>query len=424
MSNRLLSALAVLVVLGGALLAWHHFYPGHNDDPLNPGQAVVIPDFDGFQRDLASRVTTQFHVPAESVVVAPASYDIGTLLDPVQALPSDSTDCIPAPLPKAVAAEHLFPAYQLSSNTAATTTLGSDALQNISSASLSLAHNSSVTYAIQNVQVQFMDVKTVDQLGALGACGDYVKQHPRVRLIRGLVTGKVSFTLKVDNPSSMSAKVSKLGGVSASTDPNNSTVTVADDQPSEILQMLWVYDPAVTPVAAAAAGPAAAPIVVPTASPSHDPATSGPNLDALKHEQHIEHHTGFPSPGGAAAPAPAAAPPPAPPVPTPAPSQKVAQGQPHVFLQQDASDSSGAGSRIAAALKAAWPEAVVEGRVERIPTAKMPTAIQIRFFNAADQPVAAICRDRLKAATGLEGRIVRIGLAAPAGQLEVWLPRN
>ena len=70
-----------------------------------------------------------------------------------------------------------------------------------------------------------------------------------------------------------------------------------------------------------------------------------------------------------------------------------------------------------------WPEARVEKQVERVSTAKMPSSSQIRFFNAADQNLANICKAHLKAATGLDARIVRVGLTAPAGQLEVWLQK-
>lgn len=358
----LISGLVVVLLLFGGW-AWYHYWSPWRQSKASPS-VIAVSDFDAFQKNLADRVSKQFGVNADSVVVAPAAYDLGWLLDSVQTYPADRTDCVPNPTPLAIAAPHLFPSYRLASNTAATMTLGSDALQQLTNASLGVSHQADLEYSIDNVQVLLMDLKTVDQVTRTGECGDYVSKHPKSRLIRGLVLGKVSFRFATDNPISAEAKLPKIGGISAKSNPNNSTVTVTDDQPSQILEMVSILGPE--------------PIGQNTASVT-----------------------------------PQVTPPPA----------LVPTGGPHVFLQQDKADEPNAGSQIAAKLQANWPGARVETKVERIPTSKMPSTPQVRFFNAGDQALANTCRDRLKAATGIEARVVRIGLVAPAGQLEVWLQK-
>ena len=378
--KSLITPLAVVLVLAALFFAWYLRWSPWKPVPLvNP---VVVNDFDAFQRDLAGRVSREFGVDIDSVVVAPAAYGLGWLLDSVQTYPADSTDCVPTPIPSTIPAPHLFPSYQLASNTAATMTLGSDALQQLTSASLNLSHQAHLVYSIDQVQVLLMDLKSVDQISHVGACGDYVSQHPKTRLIRGLVLGKISFKFSTDNPISAQAKLPKLGGISAKGDPNTSTVTVADDQPSQILEMVSILQ--ATPVATSPAG--SQPII---AHPSKNIHLHGGELTAT-----------------ATAP-----------IPIPAEA-------PHIYFQQDIADQPGTGTAIAEKLHQNWPTAFIEAKVERIPTSKMPSTSQIRFFNAVDQALANTCRDHLKAATDIDARVVRIGLAAPAGQLEVWLQKT
>jgi hypothetical protein len=387
----------IVLVLGAALFAWYrHFNPWHHDNqptvnggkgggPPGPaGPSFATDDFDTFQSNLAKVVSQRFNVDPATVVVAPAAYNLGWLLNAVEALPDDQTDCVPAPMPSPLPAPHLFPSYKLGSNIAATMTLGSDALQQLTSASLNLSHSANLTYSIDDVQVLLMDGKTVESLATAGPCSAYVASHPKTRLIRGLVLGKISFSFTTDNPASAQAKLPKLGGVSANVDPNNSSVIVADNEPSQILEMVSVMVPA-TATAPATAAPPNQPL--PTRMLSH---AARPMTQMSAHGQG----------------------------PTP-----VAPGTPHIYFQQDSADAPGAGAAVAAKLHQNWPNVVIETKVERIPSAKMPSSPQVRFFNAADQDLANQCRDHLKAAAGIDARVVRIGLAAPAGQLEVWLQK-
>lgn len=388
-SKNAKSAISVVVVLLVVIAGWY-FWTVHNRKPPIPGM-----DFDSFQSALAQRIQTKFNVAPGSVVVADVPYDVGTLLDPIQAYPSDDSDCLPKPVPQLREALNLFPSYQLSSQTAAQITLGSNALQSVTSAGLNLTHTNSLKYSIDDVSVQLMDMKTLGQLTATGECGTYVAGHPGVRLIRGVVMGKISFTMSANNPGSVQAQLKSLGGGSVSTNADSSSVTVADQKSTQILQMLAVIE--------------APPQAV---QPDRNPAS-------VDHGHYHHAHPGStpePPPIKVAAPiireaqtAQVASPP-------------IGNFVARVYLQQDAADPPAFGTRFAQALKDNWPKAQVIQQVEKIPSAKMPGGAQVRFFNAADLDIANKCRDHLKS-IGIDARVVRVGLTAPQGQLEVWLPK-
>jgi hypothetical protein len=51
-----------------------------------------------------------------------------------------------------------------------------------------------------------------------------------MRLIRGTVLGKMTFTVKVDNPAKVKAKLAKVGGFSINDNPASSTLSIADNR--------------------------------------------------------------------------------------------------------------------------------------------------------------------------------------------------
>lgn len=92
-----------------------------------------------------------------------------------------------------------------------------------------------------------------------------------------------------------------------------------------------------------------------------------------------------------------------------------------LYIQKDKSDATDVPQLVARALKDGGLRA--NPRVENIATEKMPRFTQVRYFNDADRPTAeraaAVIKSRYP-----DVRIVRIGLPAPSGQLEVWLTRQ
>jgi hypothetical protein len=367
----------VCVVVLVIIVVWH-LWP-RQINPLVPKGSVAagttaqdVGNFDQFQQDLASRVLKEYGAGSAgsdfSVIVATTAYPLGTLLRPTGSVPADLEDCVPAPLPKPYSAQHLFPSYTMSSDTALTANLGSHAFQGLDSAGVNLKQTSKVHYTIEDTQIQIMDDKSVDKVTGQGDCGKYISSHPGMRLIRGTVFGKMTFVVNVDNPASVTAQLAKIGGFSVSDNPQSSTLSITDNESQPIVELLSEF------------------------STESTDAKSHPTPKAFETTNSVARD--------------------------PASADVVAR----MFVQQDAQDTSDAGKRVVQILHQGWPSGKVESRIDRIPTEKMPDTAQVRYFNGSDVDLANRCLEILKKVYPT-ARVVRIGLASPRGQLEVWLPR-
>jgi hypothetical protein len=366
--KKAVGLIAVIVVLVTIIVAWHFAHGPKNPLVTNHAAMQNVGDFDQFQQDLADRGLKQFGGGGDfSVIVATTAYPLGTLLRATGSVPADLEDCVPALLPKPFAAQHLFPSYTMSSDTAFAANLGSGALQGLDSAGVNLKQAQDIQYTIADAQIQIMDDKSVEQVTSQGNCGMYISGHPGIRLIRGTVLGKMTFTVKVDNPATVKAQIAKIGGFSINDDPDASTLSIADNESQPIVELLSEFGA--------------------SQNASVSPRT----------------------------PKPVAA------VPSPSPAS-VDIGA-HMYVQEDATDTPEAGTKLVQLLRKGWPTANVESKVQKIPTQKMPDVAQVRYFNASDEASASRCVEILKQAYP-NARVVRIGLPSPKGQLEVWLPRK
>jgi hypothetical protein len=242
--RKVVGLIALIVFLIAIIVTWHFA-----DRPKNPlvttngnGSHLStqnVGDFDQFQQDLAHRVLMQFGGGSDfSVIVATTAYPLGTLLRATGSVPADLEDCVPAPLPKAFAAQHLFPSYTMSRDTALAANLGSGALQGLDSAGVNLEQSQAIQYTIADAQIQIMDDKSVEQVTGQGNCGKYVSAHPGMRLIRGTVLGKMTFTVMVDNPATVRAQLAKIGGFTINDNPGSSTLSIADNESQPIVELL------------------------------------------------------------------------------------------------------------------------------------------------------------------------------------------
>ena len=371
-SKKVVGLIALMVLLVAIIVAWHFTHQPKNplitaDGNGSRSSTQNVDDFDQFQKDLANRVLVQFGGGSDfSVIVATTAYPLGTLLRETGSVPADLEDCVPAPLPKPFAAPHLFPSYTMSRDTALTANLGSGALQGLDSAGVNLEQSQNVQYTIADTQIQIMDDKSVEQATRQGNCGKYVSDHPGMRLIRGTVLGKMTFTIKVDNPATVKAQVAKIGGFSVNENPGSSTLSIADNESQPIVELLSEFgtNQALSPVTPR-------PVEAPVASRALAPAGV----------------------------------------------------QAHMYVQEDSTEAPEAGTRVVQLLRKGWPSAEIESAVQKIPTQKMPDVAQVRYFNASDEPLANRCVEILKQEYPT-ARAVRIGLPSPKGQLEVWLPRK
>jgi hypothetical protein len=380
-SKKVVGPIAVIVVLVGVAVAWHFTHLPRN--PLvTPNGGIgnhittqSVGDFDQFQQDLADRVLKQYGGGKDfSVIVATTAYPLGTLLRSTGSVPADLEDCVPAPPPKPFAAQHLFPSYTMSSETALAANLGSGALQGLDSAGVNLKQSENIQYTVADTQIQIMDDKSVEQVTGQGNCGKYISSHPGMRLIRGTVLGKMTFTVKVDNPATVKAQLAKIGGLSINDNPGSSTVSVADNESQPIVELLSEFGNG-SPAPGSApsiAHPTPKPVEA-SVVPDRSPASDGPL-------------------------------------------------PPHMYVQMDAQDTPASGASVVQLLRTGWPSAVVESKVQKIPSQKMPGTAQVRYFSESDLVIANRCAAILRKVYP-DARVVRIGLPSPKGQLEVWLPR-
>lgn len=372
--KKVVGLVAVIVVLVAIIVAWHFAHrlknplvttKGNGDQPSTQN----VGDFDQFQQDLANRVLKQFGGGSDfSVIVATTAYPLGTLLRATGSVPADLEDCVPAPLPKPFAAQHLFPSYTMSSDTALAANLGSGALQGLDSAGVNLRQSQNIQYTIADTQIQIMDDKSMEHVTGQGDCGKFISGHPGMRMIRGTVLGKMTFTVKVDNPATVKAQLAKIGGFSINDNPDSSTLSIADNESQPIVQLLSEFG-----TSQSASVSPTTPKPVEAAAPSRSPAS----VDVSA----------------------------------------------HMYVQEDATDTPEAGTKVVQLLRKGWPTANVESQVQKIPTQKMPDVAQVRYFNASDEAFANRCLEILKQ-TYPNARVVRSGLPSPKGQLEVWLPRK
>jgi hypothetical protein len=372
--KKLTTGAAAVAVLVGIIVIWHLSH--RPVSPLVNGGAQNVANFDQFQQDLATRVLEKLGDGTTgsdfSVIVATAAYPLGTLLRPAGSVPADLEDCVPAPLPTPFSAQRLFPSYTMSSDTAVAANIGSRALDGLNSAGVNLSHSSKVQYTIADTQIQIMDDKSVERVTGQGNCGKYIAAHPGMRLVRGAVIGKMTFIVQVDNPASVKAQLTKIGGLNVNDNPQASTVSIADDQIGPIVELLSEFGTGKSAVT----------------SP-----TTPKRVEAV------------------------------PRVSSPAGNLEQSHSQAHMYIQEDAADSREDGAKVVQLLRRGWPTANVESAVQRIPSQKMPEVAQVRYFDAADEALANRCIAILRQAYP-GARAVRVGLPSPSGQLEVWLPRK
>lgn len=92
-----------------------------------------------------------------------------------------------------------------------------------------------------------------------------------------------------------------------------------------------------------------------------------------------------------------------------------------VYIQMDKSDASTSGDDLFKELKQSSIN-IARG-IERIQSTQMPKVTQVRYFNDGDKDKAERIQTILKR-TRPDTALVRLGLPAPNGQLEIWLTKN
>jgi hypothetical protein len=178
------------------------------------------------------------------------------------------------------------------------------------------------------------------------------------RLVRGLVIGRRQFAFSMKKGGGAGLKVPKVANFKIDVGGGGSTVTVSDDQIGGFLAVVSQF-------------------TVP-----ENPATTAQLAKPTAAAASIE--------GGT------------------------------IYVQRDAEDSPQNAKAVVDALAASHIN--VETNVQKIPSAKMPSDAQVRYFRPEDKAkaegVLATLTSRYPAA-----KLVALRLPSPPGQLEVWLPK-
>jgi hypothetical protein len=423
MSPAVKSILAVLVAAIAISGGWYWYWSRHN--PISgPVPVPAQLSFDQFQGAMQDAVFKRYGGTANggdfSVMVATPDADLGELIRPAGSLPMDQSDCAPNPVPAALPFDGVFPAYTLSSDAAVTANLGGQAADALAQLNTSLKSSSAVQFRVDNATIRLLPDNRIDQITGTGSCHDYISSHSGVRFVRGVVTGKVTYSVLLDHPADVKANLTQaFGSIDVQQDPDKTTVDISSNSVVPLVSMLSVFEVSAAPLTPVASSPTAAPPPPPPLLHSHAPLPVGAEGPALR-PAHVPADVPDRSPASvpsAAAPAtvqltihPATAP-------------IAASTGTRIFVQADTSAPHTDAAAFVSFLQGAWPSATVVPQVEFVPSAKMPNSAQVRFFNAADEPLADKCLGIMKQKFPT-ARKVRIGLSAPTGQLEVWLPKS
>jgi hypothetical protein len=347
-------------------------------------QQPSFSNFDQFETSIAQKLTAgPGAVPSDSFAISPTpggAYPVGTLL-PYGRTVEIYDECT-IDQPTFYDAVNLNTTYKLTRGVALDAGL-SQAIGVISSMGVNITDNAIVSLSMQSAKIQQLSVAQLNTLLTKSDCRAKIAGKSLV-IVRGYVQAVRTFSTANVNTGDIKAGVKQIANLEAKYDAGSATLTVADTQPENFLQITSVV------------------VVPPTeASP---PAVGASGVTV-------------PLPGTPQAPA---APPPAnvAPVllkPSAAPVNPSQRGM--VFIQIDQRDSPDNGNKVRQLLSGKFS---VAQDVDRIPSAKMPRLPQVRYFNEADNASADAVVAILKPAYP-EIYSKFVSLPAPSGQLEVWL---
>ena len=352
--------------------------------PVKPPEAPA-PKFDSMDQlngELAKRAAKQlaFNVDDYRVIVTEAGFAPGTLLQPQTARVESWDACALGErrLPP-LALSSMFPDYAVSNRVAASFGLDEAVLSGLASAKVDVESSRAVMLSFRNVQARFLANDQMRQVLAQPSCQAALASGEHY-LVRGEITGQRSLSMKRALKAGASVQAATIGNVAITPVDGAAAVAINDEAPVQFLQIIAVVrPPAVVGGPPQIALPQAVPAPLPP-PPTTLPATGGPGR------------------GPASVPALVGI----------------------IYVQRDAADASGAAATVVAALRARGMN--VARAVEAIPHDRMPGEAQVRYFNESDRAAGEAALALLQAQFPA-AKLRKVGLKAPAGQLEVWLPR-
>ena len=330
--------------------------------PKPPGLDEVWTDFDKFEEQLMKRARKVIGDSDDyRIFVTTLDFPIGTLLRMDQVI--QITECTLKKEPTAAPAPNMFPDYKLSKNLAISVGLDKSVLTQLADLGASLKDSDSFNYQIKNPEVKVLSDTQLKEMLSNKDCLDAMAGK-QVRLIRGRIYGQRDFSIGTAMTGQLKAGVTKIGSFDVSGGVGNSDISIKDSASTGFLQVISVVTPP-------------------------PPGNQVPDAPV--------------SAASASAPA----------------SQVFSASGGKVFVQQDKGDPVDAQAVVADLGKTF----TVAKTIEKIDT-KMPKDPQVRYFNETDRGKAEQITAELKVKGYATAEPVRLGLPAPVGQVEVWLPKN
>ncbi len=326
---------------------------------------TVWTEFDKFEAQLMERARKVIGDSDDyRIFVMTLDYPIGTPLRMDKVIPI--AECKPPTPPTSAPAPTMFPDYKLSKSLAISLGLDNAVLTQIAELGASAKDADTFSYQIKEPVVTVLNDKHLKELVAQKECLEAMGGQP-VRMVRGTVSGQRDFVLSTTTTGELKGKVAKVGSFDVSGGIGNSDISIKDSSPKAFLQIVSLVTPP------AAGSESAKPAATVSALPVAPPASSGSSPDLGK-----------------------------------------------VYVQQDKTDTADTKSVISGLQKTFS----VASAVEKIDTSKMPKDPQVRYFNDQDRAKAEQIAAELKTKGYATAAPVRLGLPAPSGQVEVWLPKN
>lgn len=320
-----------------------------------------VTSVDALMVGLASEVQSTWDLPKDfKLTPTGIIFPVGALLRPEGRMVVDDEACLPS-RPASKFAAVALPHHKMTTGVAADIGLGG-LLSNLTSASIVAKTKDRVEMSIDGPSVVLLTDARVEELLRGESCNAAVNGRT-MWLVRGHVLGRRRILLENVTRNEVSAALAPGARISTEAGSGKASVGVEDKQEVAILYI-------VSQVSAPASG-------------------GGKPSDEIKLE---------------------------PPALAPAPDKPGL-----VYVQRDRADSPAAGVKVVSSLR--QQGLTVASAVEAVESRKMPATAQVRYFNESDRDAANRALSILKD-TYPDASIVRITLPAPAGQLEVWLPRH
>lgn len=386
-----------LTIVGGVVLVavayWIFFRPTPIPTPPDPTvptpEPTQIVDIFAYNRELARAIHDRYPDPDVAAVAIEDDPPIGTLYLPGRSYESNDHSCVPAELPQA-RASNAFASYRGTSGIFAALGLNSGVIKGLDKAGATVDQNQEVLIHFNDQSRIFLDDDRLHHLLEQPDCVAALAGKP-FEMVRGYYRARRAFQLSASVKSAFDLdSIAEFNAKRVS----QSAVELSDPAPMAVVQLRSLIS--IAPATPTMATPTPMPIPAATGAPSPLPTqgtlltVANPGVAKLASRLNVTLAHPF-----------------------------VLTNAGMVFIQRDSADTSGRGDRAVALVRGLGLR--VAGKVEAIESRKMPGRGEVRYFNPGDEALAR----RVAAALGEIAvfAVKPIPLAAPSGQLEIWLPK-